>query len=248
MRIELGSGAQIETRVVSGLDLRRAQLRIPDPPVPKSYIRSRDTWEDNPMHPDYLAAQKRVAIQRAEIVGLELVRIGCTLLTPLPPDDGWLRRILRYGIAADLIASLDLSRQEDLRLLYLSVECLRGSQDMAQIVAATVITENEIKESLRLLGIVRNGEYIDEAQTRHSIETGIGSQAIGIGQYQIASPIDEYSACIEANMRWDDWRNGKYEKRFMVETMALSRVRKLIEMHSNDAQQTEAEKNSKKGK
>lgn len=246
MIIELGSGAQVDTRVVSAVELRRAQLRIPDPPVPKSFIKSRNTYEDNPMHPDYLAAQKKVAIQRSEIVGLELVRLGCKLTTPLPSDDAWLRRILRYGIAKELVETLDLSRQGDIVLLYLSVECMRGKQDMERIVRATVITEDEIKEFVRLLGIVRNGEAIDEANTRHSIDTGIGSQAITIGRYQIVSPIDEYEACIEAGMSWIDWRSGKYEKSFMVEAVALSRVRKLIDMHRNDAQQTEAEKNSKK--
>lgn len=247
MIIELGSGAQLETRVVSAVELRRSQQRIPDPPVPKSFIKSRGTYEPNPMHPDYLAACKRAELQRAEIVGIELVRLGCKLLTPLPADDAWLRRILRYGIAKDLIATLNLSDPADLRLLYLSIECLRGSADMEQIIRATVLTENEVREFVRLLGVVRNGEYIDEAHTRHSIDTGIGAQAIVIGQYQIVSPLDEYEACVEAGMSWDKWRQGLYEKSILVEVVALSRVRKLIDLHRNDAQQTEAEKNSKKG-
>lgn len=246
MIIELGSGAHVETRVVSALELRRAQMRIPDPPVPKSFIKSRGTYEDNPMHPDYIAACRRCAVQRSEMVGVELVRLGCRLVTPLPSDDAWLRRILRYRIAGDLVDTLNLSNPDDVALLYMSLECMRGPDDMAKIISATVLTEGEIKEAVRLLGIVRNGEYIDEAHTRHSIETGIGAQAITIGTYQIVSPIDEYEACIEAGLSWHDWRIGKYEKRFMVEVVGICRVRKLIETHRNDAQQTEAEKNSKK--
>jgi len=244
MIIELGSGAQVETRTVSALELRRAQARIPDPPVPKSYIKSQDRWEDNPMHPDYIAAQRRVAMQRSEMVGVELVRLGCKLLTPLPQDDSWFRRVKRYGIAKDLIDNLNLDDPDDLALLYLAVECMRGSVDMERIIAATVITEAEIREAVRLLGILRNGEYIDEAHTRYSIDTGIGSQAITIGTYQIVSPIDEYESCIDSGMSWADWRQGKYEKRFMVEVIGINRVRKLIDMHRNDAQQAEAEKNS----
>lgn len=245
MVVTLGMGAQVETRVVSAVELRRAQMRIPDPPVPQSYIRSRNTWEPNPMHPDYLTAQKRVARARSDLVTIELVRLSCTLLTPLPKDDAWLRRILRYNIAEEWLRTVNLSDPVDLQVAYMALECIRGQADLKRIVDATVLTEDEIREFVRLLGVMRDGEYIDDAPTRHTIETGIGAQSIVIGQHQIVSPLDEYQACGNAGLNWLEWRSGKYEKSWMVEVVALNRVKMLIETHSSDAQQTASEKNNK---
>jgi hypothetical protein len=246
--IALSSGARLETRFISTIELKRVQQKIPDPAVPRSYIKSQNRWEENPWDPSYAAAKRKVAIQRAELTATEVIRMGCELKTPVPENQAWLRRIIRYGIAKELVEQSDLTNPEDLRFLYLVTECVRCAEDMEQIIEATVITEDEVVAFMRMMGVQRGGMPIDQAPTRNQIETGIQASVLAIGSKQLVSPIDEYDACVASHLSWVDWRRGVYEKDFMVETIAMNRLTSLVDTHRNDAAQTASQRKNKDSK
>lgn len=245
MILVLSSSAKLRTRFVSATELKRAQQRIPDPPVPRNFIKSQNRWEENPWDPAYEMAKRAVARRRAEFTATEVMRIGCELVSEVPEDRGWLRRILRYGIAKEIVDETDLDDPEDLRFLYLVTECVQCAEDMNLILEATVILEDEVTEFMRMLGVQRGGLPIDQAPTRNQVDTGIGVSVLAVGSRQIVSPLDEYDACTNANLSWMDWRKGLYEKEFMVEAIAMSRMTSLIETHRSDAAQSAAARKSK---
>lgn len=235
----------MRTRFVSSVELKRAQAFIPDPPVPRSYIKSQDRWEENPFDPAYATAVRQTTMRRAEFIATEVIRLGCDLLTELPGDDGWLRRLKRYNIAQDLLDSCDLDDIADRRFLYMAVEAIKSAEDMATIIDATVITEDEVRSFVRMIGVQRGGVSIDEAPTRNQVDTGIQAVILAVGTKLIVGPTDEYESCKSANLSWMSWRKGEYEKEFMVEVIAMNRLLQLIDTHRGDAQQTASAKKSR---
>jgi hypothetical protein len=111
---------------------------------------------------------------------------------------------------------------------------------MVSIVDGCCLIEERVLEFMRLVGLTRNGTYIDQAGLRHSVDTGIGGQAVSIAGRTLVSAIDEYNAAVAAQLSWYKWRNCGYTIEFMEEVVAYNRLHRLIELHSNDAQQTEA--------
>lgn len=248
MILSLSNDVRVDTLFVSSVDLKRAQLVVPDPEVPKSYIKSQDRWEENYNHPDYHRAIHMAAIKREKVLWAELLRIGCKLVSPLPEGTSWIRRLIRYDLLDDIVNDIDLTNEDDLRYAYVFSECAKRREDMEKIVSACTITEADIRRFVHMIGVRRGGLYIDEAPVSHSIETGISSQAMMVGSSQVVSPMDEYNACVAAGLNWLSWRRGEYEKEFMVEAIAFNRIKMHINNHQSDAQQEHAEREARKNR
>lgn len=244
--VHLSSGIRLVIKPVSGIILQRAQADVPEPEVPRFYIQEQDRWVDNPHHPDYATALQDAAQRRAEVALQALIRQSCQVVGGIPEDDRWLRLIRRYKEEDTLLASLDLEDEDDYRFYYILREGIRESEDVDKIVEASCLCEEAVKSFIRTIGVTRNGAPIDEAGLRHSLSTGIDGRALAIGRHLLVSPTDEYAACTGSGLSWWQWRNSGFDLEFMVETVACYRVRKLVETHVSDAQQSESEKKAKK--
>lgn len=244
--ITLSSGVKLEVKPISGIVLQRAQMVVPDAEVPKFFIQDQNRWVDNPHHPDYEQALRDAALAKAEVALHTLVRKACKVVDGLPEDDRWLRLILRYEAEDTLLEKFNLAHPSDLRVFYILREAVRESEDIDKIVKASCLCEESVKEFLRSFGIFRQGVSIDEASLRHPLNTGIDSLPLAIGRHLLVSPADEYSACTGSGLDWWKWRSGQYSLSFMIETIASFRIRRLIETHAKDAEQTEQERRAKK--
>jgi len=77
-------GASLVDDVVAGLE---------EPVVPTYYNEEKGREEENPGHPDYVAAVKRYEEARAR-AGMEaLIMFGVKLVDDLPEDDHWLKQL-----------------------------------------------------------------------------------------------------------------------------------------------------------
>lgn len=218
-------------------------MDIKDPEIPRFHIESENRWVDNPHHPDYINGMEEANRRRGEVVFEELLRRGCIVF--LPTADNWLRSLRRYAHGDPLFARLDNGDEGDLKLLYLLAHAIEGQEDVKQIVENCCLIESRVQSFMRASGLMRGGVYIDEAGLRHSVDTGIGSSTITIGGHTLVSVTDEYAACVAANMNWYKWRSMGYPISFMEETIAHYRIRKLVELHASDAQQTESLRKAK---
>lgn len=234
----LSSGVVVGLSAVSSVELMVARGEIADPEVPRFHIVDQDRWVENPHHPEYLRGVEEANRRRGDVVFEALLRHGVTVA--LPKSDGWLRSLRRYSNGDPTVERLDTGVADDLKLLYLLVNAIQGESDVSAIVLGCCLVESRVLKFMRSLGLMRSGTNIDEAGLRFSIDTGIGAQAVALAGHTLVSPTEEYNACVHANLSWHRWRTLQYSIQFMEEAIAHHRVRRLVELHSSDAQQAES--------
>lgn len=245
-KLKTSTGVWLDCLPVSGAAIQQTQADIPDPEVPRFFIESQNRWVDNPHHPDYIEAQKRVARERAEASFSSVLKLGCKLSKGLPKNDRWLRLLLRYEARDPLVEEADLDNPESLESLYIAKEAIGSADDVHRIVRACCLCEEEVIKYIKRIGVLRHGVSIDEAGMRHTIQTGIGYRTLAVGDALLVHPSEEYTACTESGLSWWQWRNGEYTLGFMVETIAYYRINRLTNNHTEDARQTEIERKMKK--
>jgi len=101
--LKLNTGVVIGLKAVAPLILRDATSRLKEPKVPVQHIESKGRSEENPMHPDYLAAMEEYQATRAEIVENTLLLFGTEIVSlpqgfSGPDDDGWIEAFEAVGI------------------------------------------------------------------------------------------------------------------------------------------------------
>lgn len=241
--LRLSTGVRVEIYPVSGSEIQRTQVEIPDPEVPKFFIEAQNRWVDNPHHPDYVEAQRRVAAQRAESA-LRCVVRKCSVT--LPNDQGWLRQLIRWG--DELLEEVDLHDPEDVAFLYIMREAIGEAEDIRLMVRNACLCDTDVEKHMSILGVIRYGADISKAGLRHRLDTGITYKSIAIGDTLLVHPVEEYGACAHSSLSWENWREGKFGHDFMLETIAHYRINRLIESHAKDAEADEIEKNQRKGR
>lgn len=79
----------------------RAMGKIKNPPVPKFWNPDKEREEENPAHPDYLAAINECNRQRNDAATDAVIEFGSELLDDLPENNGWIKKLFRLGIEVD---------------------------------------------------------------------------------------------------------------------------------------------------
>lgn len=98
--VVLSTGVRVRLKPVSPSLLAEVTGRVVYPPVPKFYNPDKDREEENPNHPDYLAAKAQVDQERGIAMMDALALFGLELLDPIP-EDGWDKRLHLLGIKFD---------------------------------------------------------------------------------------------------------------------------------------------------
>lgn len=95
-----------------------------------------------------------------------------------------------------------------------------------------------------MLGVTRNDESIAASRPRHAVDTGIEYRVLVPG---LVPPYEEHDARISAGYTLPMWDALGPEGRALE--VACYRARRLVALHSQDAQAAEAERQMKhKGK
>lgn len=102
-RVTTSNGIELKIRKVPPLLLTRAQEQIEIPKVPETYVESKGEVEENPNHPEYIAAVARYqdAVNMAALNAMLLT--GTSFLSApegidTPGDSGWAETLEALGI------------------------------------------------------------------------------------------------------------------------------------------------------
>jgi hypothetical protein len=146
--VTLSTGVRARIRPVSATMLDEISSSVPEPPVPKQFIDSKQREEYNPLDPAYQLEVKRTQHLRGMKTTEALIMFGIELVDPLPDKETWLPK-LRY---LEKRGALDLSRFDlddpfELELvfkLYMAV----AAPDLMYVSMASGLTEKEVAEAM----------------------------------------------------------------------------------------------------
>lgn len=154
--VELSSGVRLKVRAVSPTLIRKAASRLPRPKPPVVRIPMGEDGQDvreeeNPDHPDYLAALQQWSID-TYMLGADVMLLGGTevLYVPegmhRPEDDDWIE------LAEFFDVPVERERPKARYLAWLNLYALDSVQDTAKAVNAVAtlsgITEEEVNAAM----------------------------------------------------------------------------------------------------
>lgn len=155
--VTLSNGIELKIRKVPPLLLTRAQEQIEVPKVPESYIESKGEVEENPNHPEYIAAVQHYN-EAVNMAALNAMLLTGTSFASAPDgldkpgDSGWAETIEALGIP---IPASTPGRY----LAWLRYYALEDPMDMLQVMEAvgrvTGISEADV---LKAVESFRSGE------------------------------------------------------------------------------------------
>lgn len=115
----LSTGVIVKLGNVSPATLTDAQSRIEYPPIPIWFNPDKDREEENPQHPDYIAACNHIDQLRAVALMDTLALLGIELVEGLPEDDKWLRQLKQLDRFGHIdLSGFDLEDDLDQEFLY----------------------------------------------------------------------------------------------------------------------------------
>jgi len=91
--VTLASGVRVRLRAVAAGLLESVLSRIPDPPVPTTFVESKGAEMPNPFDPDYVAALNEAGRKRVKAASDTTVLMGFDLVDGVPPDKEWLPKL-----------------------------------------------------------------------------------------------------------------------------------------------------------
>ena len=209
-----------------------ARLNITKPQVPRFYVEESDFWIDNYNHPAYIDAMEVYNHKR-------MIKAQDTAL------------LLATEIDEEIIKSekrkpkyrLRQLPNEDIWVNFLYENFTEDS--LRTIINESFLTENRIYDIFKVLvsSIFRGGVEISNARIKNAINSQIQLENISIFNMEIVHPLDEYTACVDSRVSWLDWQ--KISKPEKSEIIALYRIKKIVDNHSQDEVAIEMQKTNK---
>lgn len=210
---------------------------IVEPQVPKFFISSQNRWVENASHPDYVEGLQFYQLTLANYAYNLLLSKISLADTNVLHDKKWKTTFKRIQQTSD--------NPEDEVFLFIKNFVLDDNESRNLVVNEVCLTESKVYKFFERFGITRFGENIHQIEITNSINTGIAFTPIIIGNDMLVNPIDEWGACTKSNMNWETWLNNGYSLDTMALTIAVQRLNKLTELHSEDEQAKQQNKKNK---
>lgn len=148
--ITTSRGAKVRVRAIANMMLAEARRKIKPPKVPTYYDKDKETHEENPLHPDYVAEMQEHNIRVGTMGATAMLAFGTEVLF-LPVD---VQTCESSGWADDLKTILDVDVPADgkgryaawLRLYMLTDPDLTAVLDGVRR-ASGIVTEEEAREA-----------------------------------------------------------------------------------------------------
>lgn len=207
-------------------------MQLVRPKVPQFYLEQRDIWIDNPDNPTYREAVRIYEYEKS------LKSMDAALLLCIDfKDDIILRELQKSQYKHNHIT------RESIWLNYIYTTLTE--EDIINILNLCFLTENSIYDIFNVLvmSIYRGGQEILNARLKNAISTSIELENINIMGIQLVHPLDEYNACIDSNISWLEWQ--KLSNADKADVIALYRIKRIVDNHSQDEMQIEMERKSK---
>jgi hypothetical protein len=195
------------------------ELSLPD--VPKFFIERQNRWVENPHDPNYTQALEIYEINKSKLI-VDILLTTCVKVDTKQFDSKSVNRIKRLNL------------DEDLNLALLKYVVLKSQTNTNILIKKLLLTEALVYNYISLLTVTRNGIDILEHNLRNDTNVDIQISPITVGAFELVNPLHEYTSCVETGLNWNDWLNNKYELNVMAYTVAMYRLNKLIEIHTND--------------
>lgn len=208
-----------------------SQLLMPLPKVPTFFIKEQNREIENPDHPLYHTALSVYFTNKMMAFFTKLIQETVTIKDK---NDIKLPKNLRrtYPNLTD-------------EFLFLRHIVFNDQEAQDRLVNNVVLTETRVHKVYSKIRILRGGIELEQHDLTNVINTNIQTEPIVVGSHQIVHPLDEYNACVSSNINWYEWQECKLSLDFMADTIALYRINKLVNMHSEDAQQIEAKRKTR---
>jgi hypothetical protein len=121
--------------------------RLKPPKMPTFYNEEKGREEENPNHPDYMAALADYAQVRGQAVMDVMVMFGLELVDGVPEDKLWLRRLRFLEKRGQLdLSGYDLDDDFDLEFVYKKF-IATGTEDLAAIGRRAGLNKEAIEEA-----------------------------------------------------------------------------------------------------
>lgn len=210
-----------------------SEANIIVPKVPMFYYERTDTWIPNADNPTYRRAMEIYEIDK------QLISTKIAIGKVIEIDDEVIkaeRKKVKYR----------LHNYTDLDIWVDYIQNTVSQRDLRNIVNLTLLTENTVYDIFDIMvrTIYRGNSEIVNARLKNAINSQIHLDNIVIMGLELVHSLDEYNACINANIDWISW--NKLDIHNKAEVIALYRINKIVESHSQDEVQIEMEKKSKK--
>lgn len=210
-------------------------LVIPKPPT---FIDDDGRVLENPFHPAYHDALAVFDVQRHQTASDAIIK--CCVRLVYKSD------LSKYSDSYQaLVDGKLISKLETLEEWYIKTFILT-TNDMVTIVQNTLLTEQLVSTIFNSIRVTRDGTDINRVSIKNAIQTHIETDAIVVAGMQLVSPLDEIKAAQFSMINWQEWLRGETSLKEKATAVALYRLDRIIETHSNDVVQLHQERESRK--
>ena len=242
-KITLSNELQFEVSTTSTITLLQhlSKYKIVEPQVPKyEEVEGSGEFIENPFHPLYHEAMAVYEATKAEKIFNTLLKLSIATF-----DNNYLKDSKWKNLYTYLKRQRVYEIPQEEYQCYLQYYAFNNIQDKNLLANTVLLTERRVYDIFSLIGVTRNSYDINTIRLKNSIDTKIQVTPIFIGQEQLVNPLDEYTACIESNMQWEQWLRHKYTLDEKASAIALHRLNKIVTIHNEDAVQIESERKRK---
>lgn len=193
---------------------------LPYPEVPKFYIEKQKRWVENPNSAEYLRDIEVYEIAKTNLI-IDIV-LANIMFDYKQIDDNQIRALKRSQLNGNL------------HLAILKYIIIKDHYNVNKLIQEILLTETLVYKYITLLTVTRNGIDILKHDLRNPAKTNIDVLPITIGGHELVNPLYEYTACVDTGLDWMKWLNNDYQLNDMAYTIAMYRLNKLIDIHSQD--------------
>ena len=215
-----------------------SQRNIQPPAVP-TYTDDKGVEQENLFSPKYADALV-VHQKNIELAMLEIMFTNCVVF-----NEEW-KKTKQWIDCEYMINNQFILSKKNIPLSFLKFVVLDNIYDQSTLANKVFLTETRVYDIFGTVSIQREGVDIHKAYLKNTIDTRIEVQPIFVGIHQLVNPLDEFNACVAGNMSWSKWYNCEYSLDEKASVVALSRLNRVRDIHSDDAIHIESERQSKK--
>lgn len=212
--------------------------KIASPKIP-TYIDNNGVAQENPFSSRYAEAVT-VYHKSIELAILEIVLETCVIFSP-----EW-KLTPRWHECVEMMYRQSVLPRNNLELSFIKYFVFNNLGDQSKLAHEVFLTETRVYDIFGTVHIQREGVDIHKAYLKNTVDTQIEVQPVFVGLHQLVNPLDEYMSCTESNMSWDKWYSNEYTLDQKASAVALHRLSKVRDIHTNDSMQIHAERESKR--
>jgi len=233
------SGHKLALKSVANIaifsEIAKAKLVVPKPPT---FIDEEGRELEHPFHPLYHDALSVYDLQRHLVASDAIVKLCVSFAQDFNLNE--------FKEAFDIAQSSVFSRTGDTLESWVLKTYVLTDFDMARIVEKTLLTETLVSAIFNSIRVTRDGVDIHRANVKNAIQTHIETDAIIIAGQQLVSPLDEIKAAQFSMMNWNEWLKCEIGLDEKATAVALYRLDRVVETHSNDVVQLHQEREARK--